>query len=140
MSSMVDSLRAVPLFSDLTTRDLKRLADSMQDMTFESGREVVAEGKGGVGFFVILEGTARVTQGGQERALLSPGDYFGEMALIDGDDRTASVHADEPLRCAAMTSWTFRPFVKDHPDVAWALLTALVKRVRATQALQVGSA
>ena len=50
------------------------------------------------------------------------------MALIDGDDRAASVHAESDLRCAAMTPWTFRPFVKDHPDVAWACSTALVKR------------
>ena len=140
MTVNADSLRDVPLFADLSDRDRKRLAASMKEMSFAAGDEVVAQGKGGVGFFVILEGRARVTRDGEELGMLGAGDYFGEMALIDGDDRTASVHADEPLRCAAMTSWTFRPFVKDHPDVAWALLTALVKRVRATQALQIGSA
>jgi CRP-like cAMP-binding protein len=139
MSAMVDSLREVPLFAELSKRDLKRLADSMQELSFPSGKEVVAQGKGGVGFFVILEGTARVSQGGEERVVLGPGDYFGEMALIDGDDRAASVHADGDLRCAAMTTWTFRPFVKEHPEVAWALLTALVKRVREAQARQVGA-
>jgi len=140
MTVNADSLRDIPLFADLSDRDRKRLAASMKEMSFAAGDEVVAQGKGGVGFFVILEGRARVTRDGEEVGMLGAGDYFGEMALIDGDDRTASVHADEPLRCAAMTSWIFRPFVKDHPDVAWALLTALVKRVRATQALQVGSA
>ena len=134
MSVMVDSLREVPLFSDLSARDLKRLADSMQEHSFASGKEVVAQGKGGVGFFVILDGTARVTQGGEDRGLLTAGDYFGEMALIDGDDRLASVHAEGDLRCAAMTSWKVRPVVKSHPDVAWALLTALVRRARETQA------
>ena len=136
---MVDSLREVPLFADLSSRDLKRLADSMREISFTDGQQVVAEGKGGVGFFVILDGAARVTQGGEERGMLKAGDYFGEMALIDGDDRTASVHADGDLRCAAMTTWTFRPFVKDHPEIAWAMLTALVKRVRETQARAVGS-
>ena len=140
MTVNAESLRDVPLFSDLSNRDRKQLAASMKEMSFAPGDEVVAQGKGGVGFFVILAGRARVTRDGEERGMLGPGDYFGEMALIDGDDRTASVHADAPLRCAAMTAWTFRPFVKDHPDVAWALLTALVKRVRETQALQVGSA
>src|SRR5215213_1148370 len=140
MTVNADSLRDIPLFVDLSDRDRKRLAASMKEMSFAAGDEVVAQGKGGVGFFVILEGRARVTRHGEELGMLGAGDYFGEMALIDGDDRAASVHADEPLRCAAMTSWTFRPFVKDHPDVAWALLTALVKRVRATQALRVGSA
>jgi CRP/FNR family cyclic AMP-dependent transcriptional regulator len=139
MSAMVDSLQQIPLFADLTKRDLKRLADSMQEKSFVAGKEIVTEGKGGVGFFVILDGTARVSQGGDDRGLLAAGDYFGEMALIDGDDRTASVHAESDLRCAAMTSWNFRPFVKDHPDVAWALLTALVKRVRETQARQLGT-
>lgn len=134
MSAMVDSLRQVPLFADLGTRDLKRLADSMKEKSFAAGQEVVAEGKSGVGFFVILEGTARVSQGGDDRALLTAGDYFGEMALIDGQDRVASVHAETDLRCATMTTWNFRPFVRDHPDVSWALLTALVKRVREAQA------
>jgi CRP/FNR family cyclic AMP-dependent transcriptional regulator len=133
---MVDSLRAVPLFAELSTRDLKQLAASMTEMSFDSGREVVAQGKGGVGFFVILEGRARVSQDGEDRGVLGPGDYFGEMALIDGYDRAASVHAEGELRCAAMTTWNFRPFVKDHPDISWALLTALVKRVREAQARQ----
>ena len=136
MNTMVDSLRDVPLFAELSARDLKRLADSMQELSFAPGKEVVAEGKGGVGFFVILDGAARVSQGGEERGTLKPGDFFGEMALIDGDERMASVHAEGELRCATMTPWTFRPFVKDHPDVAWALLTTLVKRVRASQARQ----
>jgi len=136
---MVESLREVPLFADLPPRELRRLADSMQDLSFAAGKEVVAQGKGGVGFFVILDGSARVTQHGEDRGLLTAGDYFGEMALIDGDDRMASVHAESELRCAAMTPWTFRPFVRDHPDVAWALLTALVKRLRETQARQVAA-
>lgn len=139
MQAMVESLRDVPLFADLSRRDLKRLADSMQELSYAAGKEVVVEGKGGVGFFVILDGTARVTQGGEERGLLTAGDYFGEMALIDGDDRMATVTAESQLRCAAMSPWTFRPFVKDHPDVAWALLTALVKRLRESQALRLGA-
>jgi CRP/FNR family cyclic AMP-dependent transcriptional regulator len=140
MKSMVDSLREVPLFADLSNRDLKQLADSMQELSFPSGREIVAEGKGGVGFFVILEGSARVSQGGEDRGALAAGDYFGEMALIDGDDRMASVYAESEIRCAAMTPWTFRPFVKDHPDVAWSLLTSLVKRVRQAQGRRVEAA
>ena len=139
MSAMVDSLREVPLFADLSRRDLKRVADSMKEMSFAAGQEVVAEGKSGVGFFVILDGSARVSQDGEERGLLTAGDFFGEMALIDGDDRTASVHAEGDLRCATMTTWSFRPFVREHPDISWALLTALVKRVREEQARTAGA-
>ena len=137
MNPMIDSLRTVPLFAELGTRDLRRLADSMKERSFAAGDEIVAQGKGGVGFFVILEGSARVSQDGEDRGRLTVGEYFGEMALIDGNLRTASVHAD--LRCASMTSWNFRPFVRDHPDVAWSLLSALVKRVRDAQAKPVAA-
>src|SRR5919197_5335518 len=134
MSAMVDSLRQVPLFRDLSNRDLKRLAGSMSEKSFAPGQVVVSEGQGGVGFFVILDGHAKVSRAGEDRGRLGAGDYFGEMALIDGDDRAASVTAEGELRCAAMTMWNFRPFVREHPDVAWGLLTALVKRVREGQA------
>ncbi len=139
MNAMVDSLRAVPLFAEVSARDLRRLAESMHERTYDAGQEVVSQGDCGVGFFVILDGVARVSQDGEERGTLAAGDYFGEMALIDGDDRMASVRAEGELRCAAMTPWTFRPFVKDHPDVAWSLLIALVKRVREAQARQVAA-
>ena len=136
MKPTVDSLRAVPLFCDLSNRELKQLADMLKERSFPAGAEVVAEGKSGVGFFVILEGEARVSQRGEDRGRLTAGDYFGEMALIDGDDRVASVHAESDIRCATMTAWNFRPFVKGHPDIAWALLKALTKRVREAQAQQ----
>jgi CRP/FNR family cyclic AMP-dependent transcriptional regulator len=139
MSVMVDLLREVPLFSDLSRRDLKQLADSMKETSFASGKEVVTQGKGGAAFFVILDGTARVTQDGEDIGVLTTGDYFGEMALIDGDQRMASVHAEGELRCATMTAWNFRPFVKGNPDIAWALLTALVKRARETEARHVAA-
>jgi CRP/FNR family transcriptional regulator len=140
MSHMSDSLREIPLFADLSNRDLKRLAASMHEKSFAPGDAVVSEGDGGIGFFVILDGHARVTQGGEDRGSLAAGDYFGEMALIDGDDRSASIVAEDDLRCGAMTTWHFRPLVRDHPDVAWALLTALVKRVRQTRAREIGAA
>jgi CRP/FNR family transcriptional regulator len=133
MSAMADSLRGIPLFAELSDRDRDRLADSMHEKTVPAGEEVLTEGEGGVGFFVILEGTARVRVGGQEQGALGPGDHFGEMALIDGDRRSASVTAEDDLRYAGITTWNFRPLVKDHPEIAWALLTAMVKRVRAAE-------
>jgi CRP/FNR family transcriptional regulator, cyclic AMP receptor protein len=139
MNPMIESLQTVPLFAELSSRDLKRLAASMKERSFAAGDEIVAQGKGGVGFFVILEGSARVSQDGEDRGRLGPGEYFGEMALIDGNLRLASVHAESDLRCATMSSWNFRPFVREHPDVAWGLLSALVKRVRDAQAQQVGA-
>ena len=135
MSSTTDSLRSVPLFAELSDKDLKQLAQSMHEKSYDEGQQVVTEGEGGLGFFVILEGTANVSVGGGDGRPLGPGDHFGEMALLDmGGQRSASITAGEGLRCAGMTAWNFKPFVKDHPEVAWALLKTLAHRLRAAEA------
>jgi CRP-like cAMP-binding protein len=134
MSSMADSLKAVPLFSQLSAKDLKNLAQSMHEKRYDAGQHVVTQGESGIGFFVILEGTAKVSVGGEERRTLRAGDYFGELAVLENEIRSASITADEGLRCAGMTAWHFRPFVRDHPDVAWALLTQLAGRLRQAEA------
>ncbi|HEX4689903.1 MAG TPA: cyclic nucleotide-binding domain-containing protein [Solirubrobacteraceae bacterium] len=130
MSAKSDSLRAVPMFSELPEKELRSLTESMQERSYSEGQEVLVEGEGGIGFFVILDGSARVSVGADEVRRLGPGDSFGEMAIIDGQARSASITAGEGLRCAGMTRWHFRPFVRDHPDFAWAIMQALVKRVR----------
>jgi CRP-like cAMP-binding protein len=134
MSTPIETLRAVPLFAELSDRDLKDLASVMQERTAEAGKELLVEGESGVGFFVILDGSATASVGGQETNTLGAGDHVGEMALIDGGARSASVTAGEGLRYAGMTAWNFRPFLRDHPDVAWALLRVLVTRVRQAEA------
>jgi CRP/FNR family transcriptional regulator, cyclic AMP receptor protein len=133
MTDLAESLREIPLFAELSDRDRRQLAAEMHEKSYSPGQEVVVEGEAGVGFFVVLDGSARVTVRGQDHGTLRAGDYFGEMALVDGSQRSASVTADDGLRCAGITMWNFRPFVRDHPDVAWALLKALVKRVRAAE-------
>jgi CRP-like cAMP-binding protein len=95
----------------------------------------VVEGRSGVGFFIILEGKAAVTIGGKLIQALGPGDYFGEMALLDGGERTATITSDGELRCATMTSWAFKSFVIDNPKVAWSMLQTLAQRVRAGRSL-----
>jgi CRP/FNR family cyclic AMP-dependent transcriptional regulator len=80
----------------------------------------------GVDFFVIAEGEASVTVDGTEIGRLGPGDHFGELALIAGQVRQATVTADGPVRCLVMASWHFRRFVQDNPDVSWKLLQYLV--------------
>jgi CRP/FNR family cyclic AMP-dependent transcriptional regulator len=118
------------MFSELPEKDLRSLAESMQERSYRDGQEVMVEGEGGIGFFVILDGSAKVSVGGGDVRTLGPGDSFGEMAIIDGQARSASITAGEGLRCAGMTQWHFRPFVRDHPNFAWAIMQALVKRVR----------
>jgi CRP/FNR family cyclic AMP-dependent transcriptional regulator len=120
-------LKRVPIFSDLDRKELERIASSMKQRTFNAGDTVTSEGKTGVGFFVIEEGEATVTVGGDERRRLGPGDYFGEVALLNESARTATITADTELRCYGLTSWEFRPLVETHGSIAWKLLQAMSK-------------
>ena len=100
----------------------------------------MTEGQGGIGFFVIEQGEVTVTVGGVERRTLGPGDYFGEMALIEPDaTRSATVTATADTICHGMTQWEFGPFVREHPDVAWELLQALAARVREAERREAGT-
>jgi CRP/FNR family transcriptional regulator, cyclic AMP receptor protein len=134
MSAPIETLRDVPLFAELDDRDLEQLARQMHERRFPEGAEVTSEGAGGAGFFVIAEGNAEVAVGGERRTSLGPGDFFGEIALIDTGVRSASITAATDLLCYGLTPWEFRPFVEEHPQVAWALLQALAARLREAQA------
>ena len=123
----VDLLQRVPLFSDLDRKELERIAASMKQRTFDAGETVTAEGTSGVGFFVIESGNAKVTIGGEDRRRLGPGDYFGEVALLNESARTATITAESDLRCYGLTSWEFRPLVETQPSIAWKLLQAMSK-------------
>jgi CRP/FNR family cyclic AMP-dependent transcriptional regulator len=129
----VELLERVPLFADFDRGDLQRLARTFKERTFAAGHTVASEGKSGAGFFVIASGEATVTVHGSERARLGPGDYFGEIALIDDGARSATITADSELRCYGLTSWEFRPLVEANASIAWKLLETMAKRVRAAQ-------
>ncbi len=129
----VDLLQRVPLFADFERGELERLARSFKERTFDSGSTVVGEGKTGAGFFVIENGEATVSMGGAKRHKLGPGDYFGEIALIDEGARSATITADSELRCYGLTSWEFRPLVESNASMAWKLLETMAKRLRAAQ-------
>ena len=137
MPLSAESLQQVPLFKDLSSRDLKQLVQAMNERTYAAGRELTTEGESGLGFFVVADGTATVTVDGVKRRELGPGDHFGEMALIDGGTRSAQVTAETDLTCYGMTAWNFKPFVMDHPEIAWALLQTVARRLRAAEARSV---
>jgi CRP/FNR family cyclic AMP-dependent transcriptional regulator len=129
-SMFEDLLASVPLFAQLSRRDLGRLVKVGHDVKYPAGTELTTEDEAAVAFFVIAEGEASVDVKGKEVRRLGRGDYFGEMALIDRSRRSAIVKAVTEVRCFVMTQWQFRPFATEHPEVAWALLEAMVKRVR----------
>jgi CRP-like cAMP-binding protein len=124
------ALEHVPLLADVSKRDRQKLASMMRERTFAPGKEIVVEGRNGVGFFIIAEGKAAVSIGDHLISVLGPGDYFGEMALLHGGERSATVTADTELRCLTITAWGFKSFVIEHPNVAWALLQTLAQRSR----------
>jgi CRP/FNR family cyclic AMP-dependent transcriptional regulator len=133
VAAPTDALRNVPLFAGFGERELDRLAREFKERTFTEGSAVTREGATGTGFFVIVEGNATVSVGGEPKGTLGPGDYFGEIALIDEGTRSATITAATDLRCYGLTPWEFRPFVEEHPQVAWSLLQTLARRVRAAQ-------
>jgi CRP-like cAMP-binding protein len=130
VSIATEDLRRVPFLSGVDDRGLRQLAEAMGERTVPEGRELVSQGQGGIAFFIVLEGEASVSINGAERGRLKPGDYFGEIALIAKDPpRTATVTACSDVRVGTLTSWNFKPFVMDHPEVAWSMLETLAKRI-----------
>ena len=127
-------LKEVPLFSGLTRPQLSRVADLAQEVSYGAGRMLVRAGTPGLAFYVIVDGTAKVVRGrissAKGRATLRAGDFFGEMALLDGGPRTASVVAETPLTTVRVERAPFRRMLKDEPEIALKLLEGMAARMR----------
>jgi CRP/FNR family cyclic AMP-dependent transcriptional regulator len=126
----VDMLKKVPLFAGLDNKELQQIASSMRERKFRAGDTVTQEGAGGVGFFVVEQGQADVSIGGESKGSVGPGDYFGEIALINESPRTATLTARTDMLCYGMTPWDFRPLVESNSTIAWKLLTAMAEKMR----------
>ncbi len=129
-NKVVDQLGKVPLFSDCSQRDLQTIARVVKDIDHPAGTVVAREGEPGVGLFVIADGTADVTIGGKKKATLGPGDFFGEIALLDGGPRTATVTATSDVHLLGLTEWVFRGLMQEHPSIAVKTLQAMAGRLR----------
>jgi CRP-like cAMP-binding protein len=126
-------LAKVPLLSGLDRRSLETLARTLIARTFPAGHTALDEGRQGVGFFIVLEGSATVSVGGREVRRLGPGDWFGEIALLTEESvRTATVFAETDVKCVSLTSWEFRPFLAEHPDIAWQVMVTMARRIADT--------
>jgi CRP-like cAMP-binding protein len=125
-----DILKNVPLFAGLDERELEQIASTMRERKFSAGETVTEEGAGGAGFFVVESGEADVSVDGQGRGSITAGDYFGEIALLTGSDRTATITATTDMVCWGMTPWDFRPLVESNSTIAWKLLTAMADKLK----------
>jgi pyruvate,water dikinase len=126
----VASLQRIELFAGLDRRQSEQIARLLKERRFAKGETVIMEGSGGAAFFIIESGEASVSSKGVNLATLGRGQYFGEVALIDGGPRSATVTAATDLVCYALTFWEFRPLVERNGTIGWRLLQALAKQLR----------
>lgn len=122
-------LQSVSLFEGLSKKELERLSRQMDEIDVPEGKELAGEGRFAYEFFVIEDGSATVTQGGQRIRDLGPGDFFGEIALIEAERRTATVTATSPMRLIVMTGWDFRAMEKELPNVAQQVRAKITERL-----------
>jgi CRP/FNR family transcriptional regulator, cyclic AMP receptor protein len=128
---MVSQLAKVPLFSGCSRRELQLISKAGKRTSRRAGTVLAREGEAGVGFFLILEGTAEVTIGGKRRSTLGPGEFFGEVALLDGGPRSATVTATSNVELLGVTEWVFRGLLHEQPTIAVKVLQTLAGRLRA---------
>ena len=123
-------LAAVPLFDGLSNRHLKRIRDISDVVEFMPGATIVKEGTAGDSFFVVAQGQAKVIANGRTVRRLLPGDYFGEIALLDGGARTATVSSETPMTLVEIKRNAFTKLVKEEPKIALGILKGLARMVR----------
>jgi CRP/FNR family transcriptional regulator len=126
----VTELKQAKLLQGLPESELRSLEKQVKMVNHPAGQHIMVRGDGGVGFMIITDGTVTVTTVQGKARKLGPGDSFGEMALLDQEGRSASVTADTEVTLATIPEWNFKPFLKEHPEVAYRLLQTLSRRVR----------
>jgi CRP-like cAMP-binding protein len=128
----LELLRKAPLFSRLNEKGLKAILKTASEKEFTAKTKIVTEGAAGVGFYLILQGSAEVARGGEKLAKLGPGAFFGEMSLLDGAPRSADVTALDDVACLVLSPWAMKGIVSANPEVALDMLAELARRLRET--------
>ena len=126
----LELLAQVPLFAGSSKRQLRGILEWTKEYRYKPGATIVQEGARGKELFVLLEGKATVSRNGKTVTRLAAGDFFGEMSVIDGRPRTATVVADEPVDCLVLKQADFRALLEGDPSMAWNLLGAFAARLR----------
>ncbi|MEX2274790.1 MAG: cyclic nucleotide-binding domain-containing protein [Actinomycetota bacterium] len=126
-------LERVRLFEGLSKRQLKKIYDAAGEVRYMEGVSIVKQGEPGDAFYVILEGQAKVTKGGRTINRLVPGEYFGEISLLDGGKRSASVMSETPMVMVEVKQRAFHKLIREDPTVARRLMESLARRLRAIE-------
>jgi CRP-like cAMP-binding protein len=131
-----ESLRRVPLFAGLDRKQLDLLAKLAKEQRYEPGATIVRSGASGHGLYIIKDGSVSVVRDGQKVASMGPGQFFGEISVLDGGPRTADVKADTDTVCLTLISWEIKPLLMDNAGISYKMLLEMVKRLR-SQAPQI---
>jgi CRP/FNR family cyclic AMP-dependent transcriptional regulator len=132
MTDPVKMLAGVPIFEGLTKKELQAIEGAGKQVTHAAGSTLAREGESGLGFFLIMDGVASVTVGDKTRRKLAPGDFFGEISLLDQGPRTATVVAQTPVTTFGLTAWVFKRLVEQNPSIAAKMLKVMAQRLRAS--------
>jgi CRP-like cAMP-binding protein len=130
----VARLRTVPLFAGCSDKQLAFIATRVEELDFPAGKVLTEEGKTGGDFFIILSGNADVRRRGNTMNRMGPGDFFGEIALLDQGPRSATVVTTTPMRALVLGPGQFQDVLQQDADIARQMLYAVTKRLRATGA------
>lgn len=123
----IEALMRVRLFADLEPEEVRLLADAMEQRVFPAGETATSEGALGDGFYVVESGEALVTIGGEQVGRLGPGDHFGEIALLRGSVRAATITAESDLHCYGLAPSNFRTIVESEPVIAFKLMQSMME-------------
>jgi CRP/FNR family transcriptional regulator len=130
-------LAGTPLLAGVDADGIAMIAGRMVEVDFAKDHVIARQGEVGTGFFLVASGSVRVVRDGRTLAHIGPGDFFGELSVLDGRPRVAQVIADEPTTCLALATWDFEAVVREQPAVALAILRGLAGRLRElTEALR----
>lgn len=128
-------LRKVPMFAEMSPRTLGLIADKVTEIEFPAGRYIVRQGQVGTGCYLIVSGRVRVERSGEALNRLGPGDFFGELSLLDQMPRIAHVITEEPTVCLGLASWDFTRLLERHPKITLSILREVARRLRAVSNL-----
>jgi CRP/FNR family cyclic AMP-dependent transcriptional regulator len=123
-------LARVPLFANCTADEIAAIEAVAQEHGYAAGQIIVTQGTPGQAFYTVLSGQVEIVRDGRSLGAFGPGDFFGEMSLLDQAPRSATIQAIEPAACLMLSSWDFKSVLERHPSIAIKLLEVLSRRLR----------